>query len=74
MTAAGVIEYLPDDQRMLSEVRRVLKPTGMLILNVTNKFSYSGCMNSLLDPVKSLRFVQKTCSPVRRLLARVVKV
>ncbi|MGA2435814.1 MAG: class I SAM-dependent methyltransferase, partial [Bryobacteraceae bacterium] len=70
VTAAGVIEYMPGDERMLSEVRRVLKPRGILILNVTNRFSYSGCLNALLNPIKSLRFVQKACSPVRRLLAQ----
>ena len=39
VVAAGVLEYQKDDDRSLSEMQRVLKTDGCLILNVTNKFS-----------------------------------
>ena len=40
VVAAGVLEYLQEDARALSEMRRVLKKDGYLILNVTNRTSY----------------------------------
>lgn len=40
VVAAGVLEYQKEDGRALSEMRRVLKKGGYLILNVTNRYSY----------------------------------
>jgi ubiquinone/menaquinone biosynthesis C-methylase UbiE len=34
VTAAGVLEYVPDDKRALGEIWRVLRPGGTLILSV----------------------------------------
>jgi ubiquinone/menaquinone biosynthesis C-methylase UbiE len=70
VTAAGVIEYLRDDEKMLSEAKRVLTPKGILILNVTNVFGYATCLNPLQNPIKSMALVRKAASPVRRSLAR----
>jgi ubiquinone/menaquinone biosynthesis C-methylase UbiE len=67
--AAGVIEYLPTDDKMLSEVKRVLKPGSIFILNVTNKYGYSNCLNPILNPIKAMPFIKKLASPVRRALA-----
>ncbi|MDA1129133.1 MAG: class I SAM-dependent methyltransferase [Chloroflexi bacterium] len=39
VVAAGVIEYQKDDENSLGEMRRVLKPDGYMILNVTNRYS-----------------------------------
>lgn len=40
VVASGVIEYQKDDQAALGEMSRVLKEGGLLIANVTNKYSY----------------------------------
>ena len=34
--ASGVIEYMDEDLKMLNEMRRILKPGGYLIINITN--------------------------------------
>lgn len=39
VVASGVLEYQRDDERSLSEMQRVLKRDGYLILNVTNRYS-----------------------------------
>lgn len=41
VTAAGVLEYVAKDQRMLGEIMRVLKPGGMLIISVPTKSGIS---------------------------------
>jgi ubiquinone/menaquinone biosynthesis C-methylase UbiE len=46
VTAAGVLEYVANDQRMLGEIMRVLKPGGMLIISVPTKFVISTSVRS----------------------------
>jgi ubiquinone/menaquinone biosynthesis C-methylase UbiE len=38
VVASGVLEYQREDEKSLSEIHRVLKEGGYLILNVTNRF------------------------------------
>lgn len=40
VVASGVIEYQRDDHVSLSEMGRVLRPRGYLILNVTSRYAY----------------------------------
>lgn len=65
VVAAGVIEYQSDDEQALSEMHRVLKPGGYLILNVTNRYSYLGMLDGAYRWLKKhdatrhlLRFVK----------------
>lgn len=44
ITAIGLIEHLDDDQSFLHEVRRLLKPNGMLVL-LTSSFPYLWSMH-----------------------------
>ena len=44
VVASGVLEYQKEDQQSLSEMHRVLKNDGYLILNVTNRF----CPNRIM--------------------------
>jgi len=37
--AIGVLDYLTTDEKALAEIKRVLKPGGVAILSVSNKFS-----------------------------------
>ena len=39
-TALGVIEYLPTDEPLLREVHRILKPNGVLVIQVKNRICY----------------------------------
>jgi ubiquinone/menaquinone biosynthesis C-methylase UbiE len=68
VVAAGVIEYLPTDDRMLNEVSRVLKPHGLFILNVTNRYGYTACLTPLLNRVKRAPGVSETMSWLRRVI------
>ena len=45
--ASGLIEYYNNDHILLEEINRILKKNGHLIINVSNKFGYSTCLNSL---------------------------
>lgn len=47
VTTAGVIEYLKNDDKVLYEFHRVLKDNGILVISITNKYSY----NLMLDGV-----------------------
>lgn len=42
VVASGVIEYQKSDDRSLSEMHRVVRPGGFIVLNVSNRYSYSG--------------------------------
>jgi len=46
VVASGVMEYQKDDDRALSEMNRVLRVSGYLILNVTNRYSYTQCLSA----------------------------
>jgi len=52
---SGVIEYLKDDIEWLKEIKRVLKPEGFLILNVTNKYSVRKWTSGLVERFKSIK-------------------
>lgn len=45
--ASGLIEYYPSDDILLTEINRLLKKNGHLIINVSNKMGYSTCLNSI---------------------------
>jgi 2-polyprenyl-3-methyl-5-hydroxy-6-metoxy-1,4-benzoquinol methylase len=63
---AGAIEYLPNDERFVSEVARVLKPSGRFLLCVTNKFGYTVSLYSLLYALKKLPGTIAAASFLRR--------
>jgi ubiquinone/menaquinone biosynthesis C-methylase UbiE len=52
VTAAGVVEYLSGDSQWARELRRVIKPGGILILNVTNSMSVKRLTSSFLEHLK----------------------
>lgn len=52
----GVISYVQRYDEVLREVRRVLKPGGVMIVSFRNKFA-----PLLLDPVSALKFLVKAC-------------
>ena len=45
VVASGLIEYMPEDEKLLKEAYRLLKKDGLFILNVTNIFGWSTCLN-----------------------------
>jgi SAM-dependent methyltransferase len=46
--AHGVLQYTGDIQRMIQEIKRVLKPGGQAILMVYNRYSWLNCLSKLL--------------------------
>lgn len=55
VVAAGVIEYQRDDEKSLLEMKRVVKPGGYIILNVTNKYAYINVLDGLYRWLKKQR-------------------
>ena len=49
---AGVVEYLDDDRKWLKEIVRVLKPGGVLIINITNKYSIKNWSAAIIERMK----------------------
>jgi len=69
--AAGVLEYQRQDAPSLSEMRRVLRKGGYLILNVTNSLSYVALSDEVYQWVKRKRPVKRVLSLIKeRLLSR----
>jgi len=68
VVASGVIEYQNDDDVALAEMKRVLKPGGHLILNVTNKYSYLTLSENIFIGVKKLPGVRSAVSVLRGLV------
>ena len=47
--AHGVLQYTPDTEKMLAEIRRVLKPGGEAIMMVYNKHSWLNLMRNVTN-------------------------
>jgi ubiquinone/menaquinone biosynthesis C-methylase UbiE len=54
---SGVIEYLANDEEWISEIKRVLRSDGYLIINVTNKYSIRKWTSGLVDKMKSSKIL-----------------
>ena len=50
--ASGLIEYMPNDEKLLKEANRLLKDDGILILNISNLFGWSTCLNRISHYLK----------------------
>lgn len=53
--ASGLIEYMPNDEKLLKEVNRLLKDDGILILNINNLFGWSTILNRIGHYLKKSR-------------------
>lgn len=62
---SGVVEYLKDDTGWMDEIKRVLKPSGYLIINVTNKFSIKKWTSGLVEGLKSSQLLLKLMNFVK---------
>ena len=58
VVASGVIEYQKDDEKSLLEIRRVMKPGGYLIINVTNRYAYIHLLDNLYRRLKKSRSIR----------------
>ena len=54
VVASGLIEYMPEDEKLLKESYRLLKNNGLLILNVTNFFGWSTSLNRITHYIKKV--------------------
>jgi len=57
IVAAGVVEYLQTDELWVAELYRLLKPGGILILNVTNRYSVNRLTAGMFEKLKGNRTV-----------------
>jgi SAM-dependent methyltransferase len=73
IVAAGVIEYLGTDEKLMPELYRVLKPGGVLILSVRNKLNLSHPVTTTRDLLQALPIIGSilkcTSLMLRRLLS-----
>lgn len=66
ITAAGVVEYLTGDEGWAVELHRVLKPGGILVLNVTNTLAIRRLTSPILDPLKRSRLLFRVLNTLKR--------
>jgi len=57
VTATEVIEHLPDHNRFLGEVHRVLKPNGFLFLSTPNQLQISALIMKIVEFIKGTKFL-----------------
>jgi len=57
VTATEVIEHLPDHNRFLNEVYRVLKPNGFLIISTPNQLQISSLMMKIVEFITNKKFL-----------------
>lgn len=62
IASAGVIEYLENDEKVLNEFNRVLKPNGFLILSSTNKLSPIGYLEPIIEMIKRVNVTRNICN------------
>jgi SAM-dependent methyltransferase len=65
---AGVVEYLPNEEILLREAARVLKPGGRFIISYTNKYGYTMSLFSLFLWFERMPGARKALSRIRRVL------
>jgi ubiquinone/menaquinone biosynthesis C-methylase UbiE len=64
--SAGVIEYLPEIERALQEMQRVLRPGGLLILSTTNANAPANRLRPALELLVRIPFVARVFGIERR--------
>ena len=70
VVAAGVVEYLDSDGPWVRELNRVMKPGGMLLLNVTNRYTIRRLTAPLFDRLKALGAVRGSMDFIKRRILR----
>lgn len=50
----GLFDYLPSDEVALAEIRRVLKPGGVALVSLQNRYSYCTLVRTLVWPFRPL--------------------
>jgi SAM-dependent methyltransferase len=68
VVAAGLLEYMTTDDIMLREIYRVLAPGGWLIINVTNRRGYTGCLSPINLRIRRLPGFIPIASLIKRVL------
>jgi ubiquinone/menaquinone biosynthesis C-methylase UbiE len=62
---SGVIDYLPSDDKLISEAARVLKPGGRFVLCFTNRYGYTVSLSTPLYWMKKIPAVRSFASHLR---------
>jgi SAM-dependent methyltransferase len=58
VSTAGVVEYLAEDRTAITELRRVLRPGGYLLLPITNFWSHAGWLDFMVEALKRARWIR----------------
>lgn len=61
----GVIEYVPDDNRLVAEMVRVVKPGGYVLIAITNKRSYNLLFEGPLNVLRRSRVAVPVLSALK---------
>jgi ubiquinone/menaquinone biosynthesis C-methylase UbiE len=67
---SGVVEYLPGDEKWMAEMSRILKPGGVLIINVTNKWALRKWTAPLIEPLKRSKFLHSGMNFIKEKVLR----
>ena len=74
IVCSGVVEYLNNDEEWMKEVKRVLKPDGHLIINVTNKYSIRKWSWALIENLKSSKPLLVTMNFIKQRILKKGKI
>lgn len=67
---SGVVEYLPGDEKWSAELDRVMKPGGVLIVNVTNRWAIRRWTAPLIEPLKRSKFIYNIGNFIKQKILR----
>jgi ubiquinone/menaquinone biosynthesis C-methylase UbiE len=65
VASSGVIEYLESDDKLLRGFNRVLREDGILMISITNKYSYNLIFDSVIELMKKNRFFLSLISLIK---------
>ncbi|HET6464274.1 MAG TPA: methyltransferase domain-containing protein [Nitrospiria bacterium] len=68
VSTAGVIEYLAGDDVVLREFRRVLKNDGLLLISVTNKYSFNLFFDNFFEVLGKNAYLFSIMNWVRKIM------
>jgi ubiquinone/menaquinone biosynthesis C-methylase UbiE len=70
IVCAGVIEYLADDQKWSREITRVLKPGGVLLINITNKYAIRNWTTQMIEKLKGSKSLFAVMNFIKQIILK----
>ena len=66
----GVIEYLDNDEALLTEMARTIKPGGLLLIAVTNRHSYNLLFDKFMQWLRTKRLAVAILTRIKQTMGR----